>query len=90
MLGLFSADVPIPALAVMFKELTIIGSNTYGTDRRGPEFRGAVDLLPRYREEIAVLQTHRVPLAQVEDAFRVAADKRSGAIKVTVLAGPEG
>jgi threonine dehydrogenase-like Zn-dependent dehydrogenase len=89
-LGLFSADVPIPAFVLMAKELELVGSNTYGTDRRGPQFRGAVDLLPRYREEIDVLQTHRVPLEQVEDAFRLADDKRSGAIKVTILAQPDG
>ena len=68
----------------MMKELTIIGSNTYGTGRRGLEFRAAVDLLPRYRSEIEPLLTHRFPLTRVADAFECAANKQTGAIKVTI------
>jgi threonine dehydrogenase-like Zn-dependent dehydrogenase len=84
-LGIFSSDTPVSGTLLMAKELTILGSNTYGTDRRGPEFRGAVDLLPRFRDELSGLQTHHFPLDSVEDAFRTASDKKSGAIKVTVI-----
>jgi threonine dehydrogenase-like Zn-dependent dehydrogenase len=84
-LGLFAGDCPVNALLLMMKELTLIGSNTYGAEGREPEFRAAVDLVPRYREEIAALQTHRFALSGVEDAFRCASDKRSGAIKVTIV-----
>ena len=84
-LGVFAGPRPIDALALMAKEIELIGSNTYGTGRRGPEFRVAVDLLPRYRRELEPLQTHRFALDAVEDAFACAADKKSGAIKVTVL-----
>ena len=62
----------------------MLGSNTYGTDRRGSEFRAAVDLMPRYAEEMQSLQTHRFPLESLEDAFACASDKRSGVIKVTI------
>ena len=68
----------------MAKEATVVGSNTYGTSRRGSEFRVAVDLLSRFAGELAPLQTHRFPLERVEQAFSTAADKRSGAIKVTI------
>ena len=54
------------------------------TGRRGPEFRFAGDLLPRYQSELEPLQTHRFPLDAIEDAFACAADKKSGSIKVTV------
>lgn len=84
-LGVFTADRPVSALLLMAKEVTVVGSNTYGTDRRGPEFRAAVELIPRYRAELEGLQTHRVALADVEEAFRLASDKRSAAIKVTVV-----
>jgi threonine dehydrogenase-like Zn-dependent dehydrogenase len=89
-LGIFIGDRPINAFLLMVKELSVIGSNTYGTDRRGPEFRAAVDLIPRYREEIASLQTHRFALEEVDEAFRCAADKRSGAIKVTIVPASNG
>jgi threonine dehydrogenase-like Zn-dependent dehydrogenase len=84
-LGLFAGLRPVNALLLMAKELTVVGSNTYGTDRRGTEFGAAVDLVPRYREEIASLQTHRFPLGALEEAFRCAADKRSGSLKVTIV-----
>ena len=83
-LGVFSGPRPIDALGLMAKEVTVVGSNTYGTSRRGSEFRVALDLLPRFAGELAPLQTHRFPLERVEQAFATAADKRSGAIKVTI------
>jgi threonine dehydrogenase-like Zn-dependent dehydrogenase len=83
-LGVFSGPLPIDALGLVLKELTVVGSNTYGSDRRGSEFRSAVDLLRRYRREIEIVQTHRFPLRDIEAAFAAAADKQSGPIKVTV------
>jgi threonine dehydrogenase-like Zn-dependent dehydrogenase len=59
----------------------------YGMGRRGPQFRAAVDLLPRYAVELASLQTHQFGLERIEEAFRCAGDKTTGAIKVTVLPG---
>lgn len=86
-LGIFSADTPVSGTALMAKELTLLGSNTYAADRRGAEFRTGVELVARYRDEIAALQTHEFPLDRVEEAFRTAADKTSGAIKVTIIPG---
>lgn len=82
--GVFSGGQPIDALGLVLKELSLVGSNTYGNDRRGSEFRSAVDLLPRYRAELEALQTHTVPLREVDRGFAVAADKKSGAVKVVV------
>jgi threonine dehydrogenase-like Zn-dependent dehydrogenase len=84
-LGLFTGTRSIDAFLLMVKELTVMGSNTYGTDRSGAEFGAAVDLIPRYRHEIGILQTHRLPLTALEEAFRLASDKASGAIKVTLV-----
>ncbi|MFQ5699263.1 MAG: zinc-binding dehydrogenase [Myxococcota bacterium] len=82
--GVFSEPRPVDLLSVLLKEIELVGSNTYGQDRRGPEFRAAVGRLERYRRELASLQTHQFPLAAIGQAFECAADKRSGAIKVTV------
>jgi threonine dehydrogenase-like Zn-dependent dehydrogenase len=82
--GVFSEPRPVNLLALVLKELEVVGSNTYGQDRRGPEFAAAVELLPRLRSELAGLQTHAFPLESVGEAFACAADKRSGAIKVTI------
>jgi threonine dehydrogenase-like Zn-dependent dehydrogenase len=83
-LGVFSEPRPVNLFALMLKELEVVGSNTYGQDRRGAEFAAAVDLLPRLRSELASLQTHAFPLKSVEEGFACAADKGSGAIKVTI------
>jgi hypothetical protein len=44
-------------------------------------------MLARYRDEIDILQTHQFPLADIAGAFACAADKNTGAIKVTVICG---
>ena len=86
-LGVFFGGSSINALELLAKEISVIGSNTYGVGQHGSEFRAAVDLLPRYRRELELLQTHQFELASLNDAFKCAMDKRSGAIKVTVIPG---
>jgi threonine dehydrogenase-like Zn-dependent dehydrogenase len=83
--GLFTGESSIDARVLPMKELRIVGSKFYGMSEHGPVFRSAVDLLPRHRDAIKVLQTHAYPLAQIDAAFHTAFDKSSQAIKVTVL-----
>ncbi|HXX46705.1 MAG TPA: alcohol dehydrogenase catalytic domain-containing protein [Myxococcota bacterium] len=89
-LGIFSKRSEINGYLLATRELELVGSNMYGMGRRGPQFRAAVELLPRVAAEIAPLQTHRFALAQLDAAFAAAGDKHSGAIKVTVLPGATG
>jgi threonine dehydrogenase-like Zn-dependent dehydrogenase len=83
-LGIFSQRSEVNGYLLATKELELVGSNMYGMGRRGPQFRAAVELLPRYASELTPLQTHRFALAELETAFRTAGEKQSGAIKVTV------
>jgi (R,R)-butanediol dehydrogenase/meso-butanediol dehydrogenase/diacetyl reductase len=89
-LGIFSKRAELSGYNLATRELEIVGSNLYGMGRRGPQFRAAVELLPRYASELARLQTHQFGLAQIADAFRCASEKTSGAIKVTVVPGDPG
>jgi threonine dehydrogenase-like Zn-dependent dehydrogenase len=84
-LGVFTGDQAIPAYRLVSKEVRLLGSLMYARAGARSEFGMAVDLLPRYRQEIALLQTARFPLAQANEAFEAAADKHRGALKVTVL-----
>lgn len=84
-LGIFSKRAEVSAYNLATRELEVVGSNMYGMTRRGPQFRAAVGLLPRYAAELEPLLTHRFPLDRLEDAFRCAGDKTTGAIKVTVI-----
>ncbi len=89
-LGIFSQRTELSAYNIATRELEIVGSNMYGAGRRGPQFRTAVELLPRYAAELSKLQTHQFGLGQIEEALRCAGDKTSGAIKVTVVPGGAG
>jgi threonine dehydrogenase-like Zn-dependent dehydrogenase len=76
--------------ALLTKELSLIGSHAYGSNRRGPEFVAAADVLGRYSAELAALQTHQFPLDDVQAAFELASDKTSGAVKATIVRGKGG
>lgn len=85
-LGVFSAPARIDALELMSKELEVVGSNTYGHEH-GPDFARGIALLAPHAAELAALQTHRFPLREIDAAFRAAADKRSGTLKVVLEMG---
>jgi 2-desacetyl-2-hydroxyethyl bacteriochlorophyllide A dehydrogenase len=84
-LGVFATAPALPALLLISKEVRVVGAMLY--DRAGPraDFEIAMDLLERHRDLAAGLITHRVGLDAIQSAFTTAADKRSGAIKVSVL-----
>lgn len=86
-LGLFQVTPALDARALVQKELTITGSKVFGMSDHGREFAASAAMLPRYRDAIHVLQTHQFPLQRIAEAFACAADKRTGAIKVTVICG---
>ena len=84
-LGAYTKSPPFPALFVLVKELRIIGSLVYGRAGARADFDIALDLLHRHGPRIAqTLITHRFPLDRIDDAFRAAADKTTGSIKVTI------
>lgn len=83
-LGVFSGPVACSGLLLVVKEVRIVGSLTYGRAGGRADFEVAVELLARQRDRLRALITHRFSLAQIADGFAVAADKKSGAIKVTI------
>ena len=84
-LGLFMAPSHLDMRTLLMKEVMLTGSKVYGMSDHGHEFAAAVQMLPRYASELALLQTHQFSLAELPSAFAAAADKASGAVKVTVL-----
>ena len=76
--AMHSAPVPMNFLFVMSKKLQIKGSMGY-PDR----FEDAIDLLRR--RDLSTMITHRVPLANFDDALAVLdADKNCGKVLVTM------
>jgi len=84
-LGLFMGDVSLPGLPLFTRELTVAWSNCYARDAARADFADAVALVDAERERLADYPSHRVPLAQIDEAYALAANKRAGAIKVSVV-----
>lgn len=78
------SPVPIPGIPASMKELDFRWSFTYGSHDQGHDLDDAVALLAADPEITATLITHRFPLADAAEAFRVAADREAGAIKVVL------
>ncbi|MCY3774503.1 MAG: alcohol dehydrogenase catalytic domain-containing protein [Candidatus Aminicenantes bacterium] len=67
---------------VLESEAVVTGSHCYASTGLDTDFGAAIDLMASGRVDATRLVTHRFPLEAVEEAFRVAANKSSGSIKV--------
>jgi threonine dehydrogenase-like Zn-dependent dehydrogenase len=83
--GLFAGDVSLPALPLFQKEITLAWSNCYDHPHEGADFAQAVHILEANAGALASLATHQVPLEDAQRAFALAADKRAGTVKVTLV-----
>lgn len=70
---------------IVWSEVSIIGSNCYGYSGMETDFEAAIDLIDTGKIDATKLVTHYYPLEDIQEAFRVSADKTSGAIKVHVI-----
>lgn len=88
----WDGSVPLPAMELCTKEITMIASLMYGhspADIHGDsstvrDFDVAAKLLATRPEIGATLITHRFPLDAAAEAFAVARDRASGSIKVVL------
>jgi 2-desacetyl-2-hydroxyethyl bacteriochlorophyllide A dehydrogenase len=78
------SPVPIPGIPALMKELSFRWSYTYGSHDEGRDLDAAAALLATDPEIAPALVTHRFPLEDAPAAFRVAADRAAGAIKVVL------
>jgi threonine dehydrogenase-like Zn-dependent dehydrogenase len=84
-LGVFMSHVAIDTLPLLVKEATLAWSNCYAHPHEGADFETATRLVDEQRDALGLLTTHQVGLDEVDRGFRLAADRKAGAIKVTVL-----
>ena len=73
-------DIPVPANAVMAREIDLKGSFRFGR-----EFEQAVRLIDQGRVDVLSIVTAERPLSAAPDAFRLALD-RSQSVKVMLTA----
>jgi threonine dehydrogenase-like Zn-dependent dehydrogenase len=79
--GMFWSPVTLNN-SLMMKEITVIPSIFYGHNHHHHDFVEAVEILGRLSLLVDAVVTHRFPLSEAAEAFRVANDRKSGAIKV--------
>jgi threonine dehydrogenase-like Zn-dependent dehydrogenase len=84
-LGVYSKTMPIPGSAVsQVKELTYINSIAYGRHQGVREVAEVASMLADKPEIAQTIITHRYPIEDAREAFRVAADRAAGVIKVVI------
>ena len=83
-LGIFPERVPVNLLRPVMREVWCAFPICYGVIDGRHDFAVAIDLIASGRASVERLVTHRFPLEQAPDAFRVAADKATGSLKVHV------
>ncbi|MEX0682631.1 MAG: alcohol dehydrogenase catalytic domain-containing protein [Dehalococcoidia bacterium] len=83
-LGLFMQPVQIDALSLMRNEITVVGGMTYCRPGLQADFEVALAMLAADPDRARKIITHRYPLADAAQAFAIAADKKSGSLKVHI------
>jgi threonine dehydrogenase-like Zn-dependent dehydrogenase len=84
LLGVYHHLVPVPGVMTLVKELTWIGAMAYGRHDGVREVDEVAAVLATSPDIAPTLITHRLSLDDAIEAFRVAADRKSGVIKVAI------
>ena len=84
-LGVFLRALTLDPLLLLGKEARLQWSNCYARRPGEEDFAEAVAILTAGGDGFDSLLTHQVPLDEIDRAFEIAGDKRSGAVKVTVV-----
>ena len=80
----WDGSVEMPGMAIGMKELTLVPAVMYGRVGPSRDIDVAATILAHRPELPEIIVTHRFPLDAAAEAFRVAADRSAGAIKVVL------
>jgi 2-desacetyl-2-hydroxyethyl bacteriochlorophyllide A dehydrogenase len=86
-LGAYGADLMSPLPGAFTREIALRPSLGYCGHNGRREFAEAAEMLAARPELAAMLITHRFPLDDAPEAFRVAGDKSNGVFRVVVEPG---
>ena len=82
--GVFLEPVTLDAIPLLMKEATLAWSYCYEHGDERSDFADAVRILDEHLDAALSLVSHELPLAEVARAFDVAADRKAGALKVSL------
>lgn len=83
-LGVHHGQVEVPWNPLFHREANVVPSLGYCAHEAGREMADAAAMLAADPEICATMITHRFPLEDAAEAFRVAGDRRTGAIRVMI------
>lgn len=83
-LGLWDEMVPVDSWKAVLKDVTVIFSLTYGVQGKKSDYQLTLELMASRKVPAQDLVTHVLPLDQIGEAFRLAADKSTGVLKVVL------
>jgi threonine dehydrogenase-like Zn-dependent dehydrogenase len=84
LLGVYHGLIPFPGVPALVKELSIVNAMAYGSHDGIRETEEVAAMLGANPDIAKTVVTHRFPLEDVTEAFRVANDRAAGAIKVVL------
>jgi len=87
-LGVFPPEVQWPQMLCFMKEVRSVPALGYCKHEGGRDFDQAAQLLASTPHLVDALVTHRFPIDDAPEAFRVASDKTTGALRVVVEPNP--
>lgn len=84
MLGLWDELVKVDSWLAILKDVTMMFVLNHGVIGRKADYALCLEWMASRKVPAQDLVTHVLPLDQLEEAFRLAADKTRGAIKVII------
>jgi threonine dehydrogenase-like Zn-dependent dehydrogenase len=81
-LGVFQGQIPVDLLKPLTREVWVTFPICYGVIDGLHDYEVAIELIASGRAPVEKLVTSRFPLEQAPEAFRTAADKSTGSVKV--------
>jgi threonine dehydrogenase-like Zn-dependent dehydrogenase len=82
LVGGYTKPLNVSLRPIVSKELQVLGSACYSYSGLKKDFDTVIELVATKKVDVFPLITHRFPLNEIGEAFKIAADKTSGSIKV--------
>lgn len=84
LVGGYHKPLEVDLRKLVWAEPIVTGSNCYGYSGMVTDFDAAIDLIVSGKVDATKIVTHRFALGEIAEAFKIAADKTTGSIKVHV------